>query len=235
MMTNDLMNTQSTKRFGRRAFVLGAGGAFAALALPGTAKAQGLTDLLARASDSALDKLAKPDAFYDDEDIRIKLPIVGSVGGGLLGGILGGSRGGLGLLGGVTRKINDAAGVAAGEAKPIFRESIGQLSLTDAPGIIRESDGGTQYLKSSAGDTLLGKLRPLVDTALGELGVYSEIDKLSERSRVVAQAGLTSDRVGSSVTDQALDGIFSYIGSEETNFRKSPLKNLGGLLGDVLR
>lgn len=233
--------SQTVFSSGRRVFLVGAGAAFASLALPSAAKAQGLTNLLGMASDSALDKLAQPGAFYDDEAIRIKLPIVGNLGGsgGGLGGILGGlsrrSGGVLGLLGDIPRKVNDAAGVAAGEAKPIFRDSIGQLSLSDAPDIIRQNDGGTRYLRESAGDTLLGKLRPLVDTALGELGVYDEIDRLGERSELVAQAGLTSDRVGGSVTEQALDGIFSYIGNEEINFRKNPLKNLGGLLDDVLR
>jgi hypothetical protein len=238
---------------GRRGFLLGGGMALIAMAgaLPSPARAAGLTDLLGQASDSALDKLAQPGAFYGDEAVRIKLPLVGDLGGSLLGGsglgssgalgdlaggLLGGSGGNIaGLLSGITRKINDAAGTAAGEAKPIFRESIGALSLSDAPGIIKQDDGATQYLRESAGDSLLGKLRPLIDTSMTEIGVYREIDQLSEKSEWVGRAGLTNDKVGSSVTDQALDGIFSYIGQEEAKFRANPLDKVGGILKGILR
>ncbi len=225
----------------RRRFLAGSGALLVALPLAGPARAQGLTDILAMASDSALDKLAKPGAFYDDEDIRLKLPLIGDLGdlGGLgnlaerASGLFGKSRK-VDLLGGLTRTINDAAGLAAGEAKPIFRDSINDLSITDAPGIIGKSDGATRYLQDSAGSALQIKLRPLVDDAMNELGAYRQLDDLGKQSPLVEQAGLTSDRLGTSVTEQALDGIFSYIASEEANFRSNPIDKLDGLLGGVL-
>ena len=223
----------------RRHFLIGSGALLAALPFAVPARAQGLTDLLAGASDSALDKLAVPGAFYDDEDIRIKLPLIGDLGG--LGKLTDRASGLFGrkkktdLVGGLTRTVNDAAGVAAGEAKPIFRESIGQLSITDAPGILRKNDGGTRYLEESAGETLLGKLRPLVDSSMTDLGAYEQLDKLGERSSLVEQAGLTSDRLGESVTEQALKGIFSYIASEEAKFRANPLDKVDDILGGLLR
>lgn len=223
----------------RRTFLLGAGAAGFLTLLPSAAHAQlsggsgGLSAILGRATDSALDKLAKPGAFYDDKDIRIGLPIVGKRGGGLLGDILGaGDR--LGLLDGVTRKINDAAGVAAGEAKPIFRDAIDDLSFEDAPGIIREDDGGTQYLRRSSNDSLHAKLEPLVDGALEKVGVYEQFEDLSERHSFVRAAGLDRASINRSVTDQGLDGIFSYVGQEERAFRRNPLKGLGSVLGDIL-
>jgi len=149
---------RDTYRINRRTLIAGAG-ATGLLALfpalfPTAAHAQGfgLSSILGKATDSALDKLAKPGTFYDDKDIRIGLPILGKSGGGLLGGLLNaGNR--LGLLNGLTRNINDAAGVAAGEAKPIFRDAIDNLSFSDAPEIVRESDGGTQYLRQSSNHT----------------------------------------------------------------------------------
>ncbi len=221
---------------GRRGFIAGASASLALLPFAAPARAQGLTDLLAMASDSALDKLAQPGAFYDDESIRIKLPLIGGLnlgGGGLLGGLFG-SRSRLNPLAGLTRTVNDAAGAAAGEAKPIFRESIGELELSDAPGIIGNDDGGTRYLRESSGDTLQGKLRPLVDDAMTSLGAYGQLDDLGERYELVRDAGLTSDRLGESVTEQALDGIFAYIGNEEAKFRANPLDKAGGLLRGLL-
>lgn len=208
------------------------------IALPSVARAQfgsggiNLSSILGKATDSALDKLAEPGAYYDDEDIRIGLPIVGGGSGGLLGSIMSGASK-LGVLDDVTRQINDAAGIAAGEAKPIFRDAIDGLSFSDAPGIINESDGGTQYLRSSSNDALHAKLSPLVDGALEGLGVYKTFDGLAEQHSFISQAGLNRESINKSVTDQGLDGIFNYVGKEEAEFRKDPVGNVTKSLGDL--
>ena len=219
--------------FNRRAMIGASGGLVALGLLPSPLRAQGLdlSSILGRATDNALDKLAQPGAFYNDESIRIGLPIVGGLGGrsgGLMGALMNaGNR--LGVLGGITRTINDAAGVAAGEAKPIFREAIDDLSFGDAPGIIRESDGGTRYLRSSSNDQLHSRLEPLIDGALEEAGVYGQFEKLADEHSFIREAGLSRERINRSVTDQGLDGIFAYIGNEERDFRRNPL---GRLLGN---
>ncbi len=210
----------------RRLFIAGLGASALTLGVP--ARANMLTGLLGKASDSALDKLAAPGAFYNDKDIRIGLPLIGG-GSGLVG-----SLGGLGLFDGLIRRLNDAAGAAAGVAKPVFRESIDQLSLSDVPGIVKENDGATRYLQESAGDTLHGKLRPLVDSALGDAGAYRKFDKLTKKSSLLSGAGITHDTLGKSVTDQALKGIFKYIGNEEAKLRANPLDKAGGLLKGLL-
>mgnify|MGYP001799518037 CR=1 FL=1 len=222
----------------RRTLIAGLTASSGLALLPSAARAQlglgglGLSSILGKATDSALDKLAQPGAFYDDEDIRVGLPIVGSSSGGLLGSILGGASR-LGVLDGVTRKINDAAGIAAGEAKPIFREAIDNLSFSDAPDIIKQDDGGTQYLRRSSNDALHAKLQPLVDNALESLGVYSTFDSLAEKHSFIRRAGLDRESINTSVTDQGLDGIFSYIGNEEREFRKDPIGGVTKSLGDL--
>lgn len=235
-MTDHRALTKKGLRADRRLFMAGLcacgiAGTFA----PGRARAQGLglSSILGRATDSALDKLARPGAFYEDEEVRIGLPIVGRASSGLLGGIIqAGDR--LGVLGGITRTINDAAGTAAGEAKPIFRDAIDGLSWTDAPGIVSASDGGTQYLRRSSSDALSAKLEPLVDDALDTAGVYDTFDGLAERHSFIRDAGLNRGSINRSVSEQALDGIFAYIGREERAFRRNPLDNIGGALGDLL-
>ena len=137
------------------------------------------------------------------------------------------------MLDDVTRQINDAAGIAAGEAKPIFRDAINGLSFSDAPGIIKQNDGGTQYLRTSSNDVLHSKLSPLVDRALEEVGVYSTFDGLAQKHRFIRRAGLNRESINQSVTDQGLDGIFKYVGKEEIAFRKDPLGNLTKSLGDL--
>ncbi len=198
------------------------------------AKGLGLGSILGRASDSALDQLAQPGAFYGDEAIRIGLPLIGGAGtGGALSSIMGGLSK-TGLLDGLVRTINDAAGVAAGEAKPIFRGAIDDLSFSDVPGIVSRNDGATQYLRDSAGDELQDKLRPLVDTALGDMGAYDQMDKLGAKHSFLGLAGISRDGLGGSVTKQGLNGIFSYIGNEEGKLRANPIGKAGGLLKGAL-
>lgn len=241
-MTN--RNLISPHALGRRG-VLGALGAGAAvLVLPSSVRAQGLnlSSILGSATDNALDTLAQPGAFFNDENIRINLPMLGNIGsgggsgnsgGGLLGRALGAASrlGVIPGLDGIIRGINDAAGSAAGLAKPIFRDAIDGLSFSDAPGIIRENDGGTQYLRRSSGDRLSSEFNPLVDAALSEAGLHDQIDKLAMDNELIRNAGVNRESINQTVTDQGLDGIFAYIGAEERGFRKNPLRGLGGLLG----
>jgi len=227
---------------GRRTLLAGIGASASLALLPATVRAQGLggalglSSILGKASDNALDKLAQPGAFYGDEAIRIGLPIVGNLGGrsgGLFGSLMSaGNR--LGILGDLTRNINDAAGVASGEAKPIFREAIDGLSFSDAPSIIREDTGGTQYLRNSSNDRLHSRLEPLIDSALDRAGIYSQFEGLANQHSFIRDAGLNRQSINRSVTDQGLDGIFAYIGQEESTFRENPVGNLGGALGNLL-
>ena len=222
------------RRFTRRSGLIGAGAFGAVLLLPTSASAQGLGlgNILGKASDNALDKLAQPGAFFNDKDVRIGLPIVGKPVGGLLGSIVrAGSS--LGILDGITRRINDAAGAAAGEAKPIFRSAIDDLSFEDVPGILGDKEGGTKYLRTSADDELHTKVSPLVDSALTSAGVYEQFDGLAEEHSFIRDAGLNRDSINRSVTDQALDGIFAYMGAEERKFRNNPIGNVGNVLGDL--
>ncbi len=191
--------------------------------------------LLSGANDRALDRLSQPDAFYNDPAIRIGLPLLGrsSGAGGTLGRLLGaGSQ--LGLTDGITRKLNAAAGVAAGQAKPLFRKAVQNLSITDLPAIVSHNDGATQYLRRSAGPDLAGKLRPLIDAALGQVGAMRELDSLARRGTILGLENITRRTLGQSVTDQAVNGIFHYIGDEETKVRADPAGTAESVLRGVL-
>lgn len=188
---------------------------------PAIGKGGSLTSLLGNASDSALDKLAKPGAFYADKAIRILLP-----GGKTVSKLLNvGAK--AGLTDGLVRRLNDAAGLAAKEAKPIFRGAINNVSLNDIPGIATKSDGATQYLQQNAGGDLRLKIAPLIETALGQVGAFDQIDKLAKAGSLASSFGLSRAKLTDSVSDKALKGIFSYVGQEEAALRKNPLKILG--------
>lgn len=213
-----------TGRWHRIAGMMALGAAL--IAVPAAARAPGLpiTDLLGNASDSALNKLGQPGAFYADEAVRILLP-----------GPLKGANGILkltdqaGLTSGFTKTINDAAGQAAGAAKPIFREAISKMTLNDAASILTKSDGATSYLRQSAGDTLKAKMRPLIEGALGKTGAFTQMYRLNKASSLTSSLGINRNTLTSSVNDQAMAGIFKYMGNEEAKLRANPLKLLKGL------
>lgn len=228
-------------RIGRIARRLGAG-ALALVLLSGPvsppAFAQGLpvggafTGLLGRASDSALDKLAQPGAFNNDSSIRIKLPGIAGKARGLMG-----VTDALGVTNGLTKSLNDAAGLAARAAKPVFRSAISKISLADVPGLVMKNDGGTQYLRQSADGDLRSQVRPLIVDALGKTGAFAQFDKLAAGSGALGALGglsLNRDTLTNSVTDQALEGIYKYMASEEAKLRANPLGKARGLL-DVLQ
>jgi hypothetical protein len=211
----------------RRAMLKGAA-AFTALGtMAGRASANildslGLKNMLGNASDGALDKLAEPDGFYRDVAIRILLP--GAKGKFARKLMNTGDK--LGVTKKLTRSLNDAASLAAKEAKPVFRSAISGLKLSDVPGIATKKDGATQYLQTTAGSDLRLKVRPLVETALGKVGAFEQLSKLSSAGGLLSSLGISNEKLTDSVADQAMKGIFSYIGAEEGKIRANPTKIL---------
>lgn len=189
------------------------------------AQSSGISNLLAGASDNALDKLAQPGAFFADKAVRILLPGPLKNADKLLR-----FTSKRGLTKDLTKSMNDAASLAAKEAKPIFRDAINNISLTDGIGIAKEKGGATNYLRESSGDSLREKIRPLVVKAMGDVGAFEQMDKLSSVGPV-AKLGVTSDNLTDHVAEKTMDGIFKYMAAEENKVRKNPLKTLGGILG----
>lgn len=225
-----------SKRYGRRT-LLGTLASAAGLALlPSMALGQSLGalaggnsvgSLLLTGIDNSLNKLSKPEAFYNDAAIRILLPSFGNgrVGGALNSALNVGNK--LGVTDTLVRQINEAAGLVTHEAKPIFKSAVNAINFINVPSIVGSRDGGTRYLKSTSGVELAEKLRPLVDQSLMRVGALQELDHLNESSSVVRAAGISRDSLAASVTEQALDGIFQTIGEEEVKLRTNPL---GGVL-----
>lgn len=200
------------------------------LATPGAAKAPtGIKGLLSQASDSALTRLEKPGTFYKDKAIRIVLP-------GPLKKLSSAMKfaNEAGVSVNVDKAMNDAAGIAAGAAKPVFRSAIDKMTLADGVGIVTGGDtAATDYLKGSSGEVLRDQLRPLVQDALRKTGAFGQIEKLAAKP-VARLLGLTTDSLTDSVTAQTANGIFLYMGNEERALRKNPL-GVGGALLDTLK
>ncbi len=174
----------------------------------------GLKGMLGNASDAALDKLSKPGAFSADEAIRITLP-----GGGKGVSDLMRLTDRAGVTNDISGSLNHAAEEAAAQAKPIFRAAIDRVTLKDAIGI---GTGGktaaTDYLRKTSGDEITAKLQPLVTAALEKSGVLQQTSQLSS-------FGMTPEKIRDYVTKKTSDGIFTYMGREETHARENPVES----------
>ena len=190
-----------------------------------------LKKILGNASDNALDKLAKPGAFYADSAVRILLP--GAK--GKLASKIFGAGDKLGLTNKLTQSLNDAAGLAALEAKPIFRSAVDNMTLADVPELATKSDGATQFLKKSAGAELRTKIKPLVTAALTKVGAYKQLDQLGKAGGLLQLAGVNKDGLTDSVTDQTMSGIYNYMGKEEAGLRGNTLGKVGSVLGGIIK
>ncbi len=228
--------TIAVTKISRRGLMAGAGSLALTLmigrpALAGILDGKSAKSMLGNASDGALDKLGKPGAFYADTAVRILLP--GTT--GKLASRLMKAGDKLGLTTKLTKSLNDAAGQAALEAKPIFRKSIDSLTLNDVPGLVTQKDGATQFLSRTAGTELEAKVRPLIAAALTRVGAYDQMSKLQKTTGgLMTLAKLDNQGLTDSVAKQAMKGIFSYMGKEEAGLRGN-VSNLGKVLGDIIK
>jgi len=197
----------------------------ATVSIPASAQvgAGAIKGLLGQASDSALDQLSKPGAFSADQAIRIALPGVGSSKGVT---DLMNLASKAGLTGDINGALNRAAEQAAAQAKPIFRAAIDKATLSDAMGALRGDNGATEYLKKSTGPEILAQLQPLVRAALQSSGVLQQTSQLSA-------LGMTDAKLTDYVASKTSDGIFTYVGREETRMRQNPLETGKNLLQGI--
>lgn len=199
----------------RRLFAAaGLAAAFLLVAVPAQAQFSGasLKGLLGNASDAALDKLSQPGAFSADDAIRIALPGKADQLSGLLK-----LTGKAGLTGDITGNLNRAAEQAAAQAKPIFRSAIDKASMQDAIGIAKGGKtGATDYLRMTSGSEVRTRLLPLVKAALDRAGVLRQ-------SSLLSAVGMDADRLTDYVAGKTSDGIFTYVGREETRLRADPI------------
>ena len=186
------------------------------LAAPAEAQLSGgsIKELLGNASDAALDKLSQPGAFSADSAIRIALPGQADKLSGLMK-----LTDKAGLTNDISGSLNHAAEQAAGEAKPIFRSAIDKASLKDGVAIARGGNtGATDYLRKTSGGEITARLLPLVKAALDRSGVLKQTSQLSA-------FGMDEAKITDYVTKKTSDGIFTYVGREETRMRQDPLNS----------
>ncbi len=130
-------------------------------------------EMLIKASDKALDKLGQPGAFSADDAIRIAFPERPEQADAAIK-----MAHDAGAIDSLQRTINDAAGQAAAQAKPVFDDAINRITLKDSYTILSHKDGATHYLWETAGPELRQRLHAIIGHTLANSGAFAKLGKL---------------------------------------------------------
>jgi outer membrane murein-binding lipoprotein Lpp len=190
----------------------------------------GLKEALITGAKNAAGRLSSEGGYYSDLAVKIPLPdeaktIVENV-----SKIPGGEK----LLEDVVLSINRAAEDAAKEVAPIFVNSVTQMTVTDAFGILRGADNAaTQYLVKTTYNELYNLYRPKISASTNKeivagisaqeswttlTGKWNTIAN-SIAGRLAGFKPVTTD-LDDYLTKKALDGMFLKVEGEELKIRK---------------
>jgi hypothetical protein len=130
--------------------------------------------------------------------------------------------------------MNRAAERAAPQAKEIFWGAIGDMTFDDARKIWSGPDNAaTMFFKDKTTGRLTTAFTPIVDSALGEVGVTRQYKDLVGRFEQIPFMQTQSFDLTRYVTGKGLDGLFHVVGEQEKQIRTNPAARTTELLRDV--
>lgn len=122
----------------------------------------------------------------------------------------------------VTSKFTKATSSAVSAAKPIFVNSLRQMSIRDAAGILitDNTHAATDYFKGAMSPELMTAFRPIVDSSIKVQGANKDWASIVNVYNKIPFIGKPLE---SNLTDfiaaRAIDGMFVIVGNEEENIR----------------
>jgi hypothetical protein len=130
--------------------------------------------------------------------------------------------------------MNRAAEKAAPKAKDIFIGAVKEMTFQDAKKILTGGDtAATDYLRSKTSEKIYSAFKPIVASAMNDVGVtrsYKDLTGKARLTRLLKDESLDLDR---HVTNKALDGLFYMVGREEKKIRTDPAARVTELLKKV--
>ncbi|MBL8492375.1 MAG: DUF4197 domain-containing protein [Rhodocyclaceae bacterium] len=189
----------------------------------------GLKEALTQGAGTAVDLLGKNDGFLGNPKVKIPLPEGLRDVEGLMRGM------GMGKYADeLVTAMNRAAEAAVPEAKTLLVNSIKQMSVQDAKGILAGGDdAATQYFRRTTSKPLGDKFRPIVQKAMGKVKLAEKYDKFAGKAVKLGLVKEENARLENYVTQKALDGLYLMIAEEEKAIRKDPVGAAGSLAKKV--
>ncbi|MFT4568299.1 MAG: hypothetical protein ACI9FN_003268 [Saprospiraceae bacterium] len=136
----------------------------------------------------------------------------------------------------ILEKINRAAEDAAKNVGPIFLNSIKQMSITDALGILMgEKNAATSYLNQTTYKTLYDQFQPVVLQSLNKFNAVDYWADALEKYNKIPLLGDVNPRLDDYVVGEALKGLFSLIEEKELGIRTDIDQRISPLLQRVFK
>lgn len=203
----------------------------------------GLKEALTTGATNAAKRLAAENGYYGDEAIKILLPDDAKMIMDNISKLPGGDK----LVQDVILRINRAAEDAAKDVAPIFVNSIKQLSIRDAFGILNGADNAaTGYLRSTTNTELYALYKPKIqastekklvgnistkDSWVALTGKWNSLAN-SVAGRVASLKPVNTD-LDDYLTNRALNGMYMKVEAEELKIRKDVSARISPILQRV--
>ncbi len=180
-------------------------------------------------TENAVKLTGRTDGYYTNQAIKILMPErLRTVEKGLRTAGYGGEVDKLVL------SMNRAAERAAPEAKKIFWDAIGKMSIDDAQRILNGTPtAATDYFKDKTSASLTLAFRPIVDRAMDEVGTARQYNELLGQAKAIPFLKTESYDLDRYVVGKALDGLFRVVGDEERKIRSDPAARVTSLMKEV--
>jgi hypothetical protein len=131
-------------------------------------------------------------------------------------------------------RMNRAAELAAGKAKPIFLSAIRNLTFKDVTNILMgEKDAATRYLERTTQQQLYDEFRPVIAAALDEVNARSLWKDAVTAYNRLPLVKKTNPDLDDHVTNRSLFGLFSLIEKKEEGIRTDANQRSSELLRKV--
>jgi hypothetical protein len=189
----------------------------------------GLKEALTQGAGKAVDLLGKKDGFLANPKVKIPLPESVQKVEGILRGLGMGKK-----ADELVTAMNRAAEAAVPEARTLLVNSIKQMSVDDAKGILTGGDdAATQYFRRTTSGPLTEKFKPMVKAAMDKVQVAKKYEQLAGKAAGYGLVREEDAQLENYVTKKALDGLYLMIAEEEKAIRKNPLGAAGSLAQKV--
>ena len=189
----------------------------------------GLKEALTQGAGKAVDLLGRQDGFLGNPKVKIPLPesvqkvegVMRSLGMGRQADEL-------------VNAMNRAAEAAVPQAKTLLVNSIKQMSVQDAKGILQGGeDSATQYFRRTTSEPLAAKFKPVVRQAMAKVKLAEKYDQLAGKAAKLGLVREEDSHLENYVTQKTLDGLYLMIAEEEKAIRKDPVSAAGSLAKKV--
>jgi hypothetical protein len=178
----------------------------------------GLKEALQIGTKNAVAVLSRVNGYYNDTEIRIRLPASVRSAEKILRAAGYGST-----VDRFERSMNRAAERAAPRAKALLWDAVEQMSFADARQILYgEEDAATRYFQDKTAARLQVLFKPVVAESMSEVGVTRTYRQLEGKLRSISFAQSVVFDLDQYVTEKAVDGLFVMLAREEAAIRKDP-------------